>query len=117
MAQSWLLKFLQKLVTFFLVHVLIDRIFLFSYNYIVICFRADMDNLSDEDGRHSKPFRLLVEKDTVFEFPFTPYDTQLLFMAKLYRYIEDERLAVMESPTGTVSSYIILAYIVMVLEN
>ena len=36
-----------------------------------------------------------------FEFPFTPYKIQQDFMASLYDAIENRKLAVFESPTGT----------------
>jgi chromosome transmission fidelity protein 1 len=38
-----------------------------------------------------------------FLFPFTPYTIQHDFMTKLYSAIENKKLGIFESPTGTVS--------------
>lgn len=38
-------------------------------------------------------------------FPFHPYDIQLSLMRHLYENIENRRVTVVESPTGTVSTY------------
>lgn len=38
-----------------------------------------------------------------FDFPFPPYDIQLEFMKKLYYTLENGKLGIFESPTGTVS--------------
>ena len=38
-----------------------------------------------------------------FDFPFAPYRIQDDFMRRLYEVIEDKRLGIFESPTGTVS--------------
>lgn len=37
-----------------------------------------------------------------FGFPFTPYKIQEDFMAALFSALEDKRLGIFESPTGTV---------------
>ena len=37
-----------------------------------------------------------------FPFPFTPYDIQEDFMRNLYATIEDGKIGIFESPTGTV---------------
>lgn len=39
-----------------------------------------------------------------FDFPFSPYDIQLQFMQKLYFALENRKLGIFESPTGTVGS-------------
>ena len=44
----------------------------------------------------------------VFRFPFEPYPIQLDFMKNLYQCIEEGKLGIFESPTGTVSSLYIL---------
>ncbi|CAH4038213.1 unnamed protein product [Pieris brassicae] len=36
-----------------------------------------------------------------FSFPFTPYDIQKKFMSELYKTIDDRKLGIFESPTGT----------------
>jgi chromosome transmission fidelity protein 1 len=35
-------------------------------------------------------------------FPFQPYDIQLELMKNLYAALEDRKVAILESPTGTV---------------
>ncbi|XP_041970234.1 putative ATP-dependent RNA helicase DDX11-like protein 8 isoform X2 [Aricia agestis] len=45
-----------------------------------------------------------MDKDCVqpiFQFPFTPYDIQTKFMSQLYSTIEEGKLGIFESPTGT----------------
>ena len=41
--------------------------------------------------------------DSFPAFPFSPYDIQLQLMRHVYASIEDGKVAIMESPTGTVS--------------
>lgn len=41
--------------------------------------------------------------DPKFSFPFQPYDIQKQFMTELYFTIQDNKLGIFESPTGTVS--------------
>ncbi|XP_065186759.1 ATP-dependent DNA helicase DDX11-like isoform X1 [Sycon ciliatum] len=36
-----------------------------------------------------------------FSFPFTPYDVQLRFMSDLYRTLDEGKIGIFESPTGT----------------
>lgn len=43
-----------------------------------------------------------------FLFPFTPYEIQHNFMTTLYSTLEDKKIGIFESPTGTVSSVYIL---------
>lgn len=38
-----------------------------------------------------------------FSFPFTPYPSQYDFMQALFRAIDQSKIGVFESPTGTVS--------------
>jgi len=44
-----------------------------------------------------------VEVPEKFEFPFEPYDIQQGFMRQLYTCLEQGRIGIFESPTGTVS--------------
>lgn len=46
-----------------------------------------------------------LEPPSSFLFPFTPYGIQHDFMTKLYLALENKKLGIFESPTGTVSYY------------
>lgn len=46
-----------------------------------------------------------LEPPSKFLFPFTPYGIQHDFMTKLYYALENKKLGIFESPTGTVCSY------------
>lgn len=46
--------------------------------------------------------------DPNFSFPFQPYDIQKQFMTELYFTIQDKKLGIFESPTGTVSTLRVL---------
>ena len=39
---------------------------------------------------------------TAYKFPFQPYDIQYEFMKNLYQVIEEGKVGIFESPTGTV---------------
>lgn len=43
--------------------------------------------------------------EITFPFPFKPYDIQEKFMKELYFTLEQQKLGIFESPTGTVSSF------------
>ena len=47
-----------------------------------------------------------VEKEMSFEFPFQPYKIQEDFMKNLYDALENDKVGIFESPTGTVSYHI-----------
>ena len=38
-----------------------------------------------------------------FHHPYTPYDIQETFMETVYQVLEDGKVGILESPTGTVS--------------
>jgi len=61
---------------------------------VKICFISDT-----ETDKWSMP----VEVPEKFEFPFEPYDIQQGFMRQLYTCLEQGRIGIFESPTGTVS--------------
>lgn len=44
-----------------------------------------------------------MEEDFIKIFPYKPWPSQLEFMAKLYQFIDERKIGIMESPTGTVS--------------
>jgi hypothetical protein len=47
-----------------------------------------------------------------FPFPFTPYSIQLDFMKHLYKTLEEGKLGIFESPTGTVEcSYLWINFV------
>lgn len=50
-------------------------------------------------------FKEKLDTPTNFQFPFTPYPIQNDFMKNLYSVIEDGKLGIFESPTGTVSTF------------
>lgn len=41
-------------------------------------------------------------------FPYQPYDIQLELMKNLYTALEDRKVAILESPTGTVCRSVLL---------
>lgn len=45
-----------------------------------------------------------LETPKEFDFPFPPYEIQKKFMEKLYFALEQKKLGIFESPTGTVSN-------------
>lgn len=50
-----------------------------------------------------KPSNKSTKMETTFPFPFKPYDIQEKFMRELYLTLEEQKLGIFESPTGTVS--------------
>jgi len=44
-----------------------------------------------------------VQPSQPFSFPFEPYPIQRDFMNELYQVLENKKLGIFESPTGTVS--------------
>lgn len=48
-----------------------------------------------------------------FLFPFEPYPIQKDFMKQLYIALEDGKLGIFESPTGTVSFYFLLLIVLL----
>ena len=49
-----------------------------------------------------------------FPFPFKPYSIQEDFMRDLYQCIETGKLGIFESPTGTVSSFVVLCFYIII---
>jgi chromosome transmission fidelity protein 1 len=45
----------------------------------------------------------VVEKSHDFHHPYTPYDIQVTFMETVYQVLDDGKVGILESPTGTVS--------------
>ena len=57
-------------------------------------------------------FSVLAESEldvpSEFPFPFTPYDIQVEFMKNVYRTLEQGKIGILESPTGTVSNILLI---------
>lgn len=70
------------------------------------------------DGQNFKDVIVQEKLDppSSFLFPFTPYVIQHDFMTKLYSALENKKLGIFESPTGTVSLKIILNYVSLMLQ-
>lgn len=49
-----------------------------------------------------------MDVDSNFGFPFTPYEIQLRFMEALYSTLDDGKIGIFESPTGTGKSLSII---------
>jgi chromosome transmission fidelity protein 1 len=50
----------------------------------------------------------VLQPPTTFSFPFEPYDIQKQFMEQMYRVLEDGKIGLFESPTGTGKSLSII---------
>ena len=62
-------------------------------------------NKAQHDSRMSRCFGVASEKllpPEEFPFPFRPYDIQREFMRELYTALEEGKIGLFESPTGTV---------------
>jgi chromosome transmission fidelity protein 1 len=45
----------------------------------------------------------VVEKSHDFHHPYTPYGIQVTFMETVYQVLDEGKVGILESPTGTVS--------------
>ena len=52
----------------------------------------------------------IIFEEGYFKFPFKPYRIQEDFMKNLYLAIENEKIGIFESPTGTVSLILKVVY-------
>lgn len=59
--------------------------------------------MSDGDEIKYRITEEKLETPSTFLFPFTPYGIQQDFMTEIYSAIENKKLGIFESPTGTVS--------------
>lgn len=59
-----------------------------------------MDHSRDAD-EENKCHEIPMKKD--FHHPYTPYAIQETFMSTVYKVLEDGKVGILESPTGTVS--------------
>jgi hypothetical protein len=57
---------------------------------------------SGNDTPEDEQWTALQQKD--YHHPYVPYDVQIDFMSMVYRCLEEGKVGVFESPTGTVSS-------------
>lgn len=60
--------------------------------------------MSDAKSFEGEMVQENLEPPSSFLFPFTPYGIQHDFMTKLYYALENKKLGIFESPTGTVRS-------------
>lgn len=66
--------------------------------------------MSDEKKFDGLVMEEKLKPPSSFVFPFTPYDIQHNFMTHLYAALENKKLGIFESPTGTVSIKILLLF-------
>lgn len=64
--------------------------FIFVYTYDL-----DVNKMNEEKNSY--------EDEGYFKFPFKPYSIQEDFMKKLYYTLDNDKIGIFESPTGTVS--------------
>jgi len=55
-----------------------------------------------DEAAEAKQWAALMQKD--YHHPFTPYHVQREFMSMVYKCLEDGKVGIFESPTGTVSN-------------
>lgn len=58
--------------------------------------------MTDPNELHVEETPLLPPDETGFNFPFKPYEIQVDFMKSLFEAVENQKLGIFESPTGTV---------------
>jgi hypothetical protein len=65
-----------------------------------------MSESTSLEEKYMSEGKLVVEVSSIsedlFGFPFSPYKIQEDFMSSLFSALEDKRLGIFESPTGTV---------------
>lgn len=66
----------------------------------------EKDGLVEESASEETATR----RDIDFHHPYTPYPIQEEFMYTVYKVIEDGKIGILESPTGTVSKMIPFVY-------
>ena len=61
----------------------------------------------DQDGEEEeRPHMGRQPRD--FHHPYTPYGIQETFMSTVYQVLQDGKVGILESPTGTVSTFCFL---------
>lgn len=63
-----------------------------------------MSFIDDETKLEEEEWTKLMEKD--YHHPFVPYHVQKQFMSTVYKCLEEGKVGVLESPTGTVSHFL-----------
>lgn len=66
--------------------------------------RAAVDNNGGSTGQDH-----VIESKIDFHHPYTPYAIQEEFMSTVYRVLEEGKVGILESPTGTVSNIYLLS--------
>jgi len=56
-----------------------------------------------DDAAEAEQWAALMQKN--YHHPFTPYHVQKEFMSMVYKCLEDGKVGIFESPTGTVCTY------------
>lgn len=60
-----------------------------------------------QDGQQEEDGPDLIPRPKDFHHPYTPYDIQEAFMGTVYQVLQDGKVGILESPTGTVSTFIL----------
>jgi len=68
--------------------------------------QAAMSSASDITAPEEEEWANLMQKD--FHHPYVPYHVQRQFMSTVYKCLEEGKVGVLESPTGTVSDFVFL---------
>ena len=59
-----------------------------------------------DDAAEAEQWAALMQKN--YHHPFTPYHVQKEFMSMVYKCLEDGKVGIFESPTGTVCTHLLL---------
>jgi hypothetical protein len=63
----------------------------------------------DGDGIAHGPDSHVTSSPKNFHHPYTPYAIQETFMSTVYQVLEEGKVGILESPTGTVSLLIVMS--------
>lgn len=76
-----------------------------SKHTVELCWRS-FDELKGFDQTFVLYFRRMENGRVHFPFPYQPYNIQEQFMQALYKALDQGKVGIFESPTGTVGIYI-----------
>lgn len=80
------------------------QLFTFQIYFQKLCLLVALANVTAQI-HHNYNLAAMNLNRQEFPFPYTPYPSQVEFMKCLYSALDTGRLAIMESPTGTVSRF------------